>query len=202
MDAERWQRIEALFDAALEQPAAERATWLARAAADGEEAALVAEVARMLAAHDRNGGILDRALAELAAACVDAPAAGNPPDPGGEAPAPPARVDRYELDGEIGRGGMGLVYRAHDTRLDRAVALKLLAGDARDDAARRFLAEARTASALDHPHICTIHDVGETDDGHLFIAMALYEGDTLADRLAAGPLPVDESIAIAGQIAE
>jgi serine/threonine-protein kinase len=107
------------------------------------------------------------------------------------------------VSGEIGRGGMGVVCRAYDPRLRREIALKLLPrAFVHDPVAReRFFTEARAASALDHPHICTIHDIGEVGDGRLYLAMALYAGGTLADRLAAGPLPVRDALEIAKQIA-
>ncbi|MGI9182495.1 MAG: protein kinase domain-containing protein [Longimicrobiaceae bacterium] len=102
-------------------------------------------------------------------------------------------------------GGMGVVYRAEDTRLGRAVALKFLLPQYTLDpsAKQRFLHEARTAGALDHPNLCTIYEVGEAEDGRLFLAMPLYPGETLKARLARdGPLPVSEALAIAQQIAQ
>jgi tetratricopeptide (TPR) repeat protein len=113
------------------------------------------------------------------------------------------RVGRYRIVERIGRGGMGTVYRAHDAALDRNVALKLLPPHLSDDPAsrERFLIEARAVAALDHPNICTIHEVGETEDGRLFLAMARYEGETLKERLAPGPLPVGEAVAHTVQLA-
>ena len=112
-------------------------------------------------------------------------------------------IGHYRIAGLLGRGGMGAVYRARDTRLDREVALKFLdpylAGDA--NAEERLLAEARAAAALDHPNICVIHEIGETSDGHPFIAMALCEGETLKQRIATGAIAPDEAIAIAAQVA-
>ena len=109
----------------------------------------------------------------------------------------------FRIEEAIGHGGMGIVYRAVDTRLDRAVALKFLPPflSADESSQRRFLAEARAASALDHPNICTIHDVGRSPDGHSFIAMALYDGDTLKQKMSDGPLPVDRALGYARQIA-
>jgi CheY-like chemotaxis protein len=97
---------------------------------------------------------------------------------------------------------MGVIYRARDLRLDRQVALKFIAPELRRDseARRRFKHEARAASALDHPNICTIHDIEETDDGRAFIVMAAYEGETLRERIGRGPLPVPEAIDIAAQV--
>lgn len=112
-------------------------------------------------------------------------------------------VSHYRIVGELGSGAMGVVYRAEDMRLGREVALKFLPSElTRDaDARERFKLEARAASGLDHTNICTIYDVDETDDGRMFIAMALYGGETLKARLARGPLSVDEAIDIAAQVA-
>lgn len=103
-----------------------------------------------------------------------------------------ATVRHYELLERLGEGAMGVVYRARDTKLDRLVALKFLPDhvSARSDAAERFRVEARAAARLDHPNICTIHEIGTLENGRSFIAMALYEGDTLSSVLAdRGPLP-------------
>ena len=96
---------------------------------------------------------------------------------------------------------MGVVYLAHDPRLDRHVAIKLLPPDlTRDETAKqRFLQEAKAASALDHPNICTIHEINETPDGQLYLVMAHYEGETLKERIARGPLALDDAIGIAMQ---
>jgi serine/threonine-protein kinase len=113
------------------------------------------------------------------------------------------RLGPYEIVAPLGAGGMGEVYRARDTRLDRPVAIKVLpssfAGDA--EFRERFQREARAISALSHPHICTLHDVGE-HEGSAFLVMEYLEGQTLADRLARGRLQVDEALALGIQIAE
>jgi len=113
------------------------------------------------------------------------------------------RLGAYEIVGALGSGGMGDVYRARDTRLDRTVAIKVLpAALAADPGFReRFEREARTISAINHPHICTLHDVG-THDGVEFLVMEYLEGQTLADRLANGPMKVDEALRVAAQIAD
>jgi len=112
-------------------------------------------------------------------------------------------VPRYQILAPIGIGGMGVVYRAEDTHLGRTVALKFLPPTLTPNprAKARFLNEARAASALDHPNICTIYEVGETAEGQLYLAMAYYEGETLKQRLEHGPLPVAEALQIALQIA-
>jgi len=113
-------------------------------------------------------------------------------------------VSHFRVVEPLGAGGMGVVYRAEDTRLGRAVALKFpLPNSSLDATAKtRFLREARAAAALDHPHLCTIYDVGESEDGRVFLAMALYAGETIKARIARdGPLSVKEALAIAKQIA-
>jgi len=113
-------------------------------------------------------------------------------------------VGNYRLGEKIDEGGMGLVYRAVDTKIGRTVALKFLHPDlARDPKARgRFIQEARAASSLGHPNICTIFQIDETRDGETFLAMAYYEGETLQKRIARGPLALDEALDIAGQVAQ
>jgi serine/threonine-protein kinase len=113
-----------------------------------------------------------------------------------------ARIGRYQILSVIGRGGMGTVYRAEDTVLERQVALKFLPPlSTRLDDEERLLKEARSAAALEHPNVCTIHEIGQTDDGRPFITMALYEGETLKERLERGPLSSEETVSIGVQIA-
>lgn len=113
------------------------------------------------------------------------------------------RLGPYEIQQPLGAGGMGEVYRARDTRLDRSVAIKILAPEiAGDPAARaRFEREARAIAALEHPNICGIHDVGEVEGTH-YLVMPLLEGETLAARLARGPVPLDQALKTAAEIAD
>lgn len=110
---------------------------------------------------------------------------------------------KYEVIEELGRGGMGVVYKAKDTKLKRTVALKFLSPElTRDEEAKeRFIHEAQTASALDHPNICTVHEIDE-DEGQMFIAMAYIEGQSLREKAKAGPLKLNEALDIAIQVAQ
>jgi serine/threonine protein kinase/tetratricopeptide (TPR) repeat protein len=112
-------------------------------------------------------------------------------------------VSHYRILTKLGQGGMGVVFKAQDLRLDRPVALKFLPAHLRADAAasERFVQEARTASALDHPNICTIYEIDETPDGQMFIAMAYYGGEPLNQTIARGPLPILEAVDVAVQVA-
>ena len=113
-------------------------------------------------------------------------------------------ISHYKLLEKLGGGGMGVVYKAEDTKLKRTVAIKFLPPDLiRDDEAKvRFIQEAQAASALEHNNICTIHEVDETEDGQLFIVMTCYEGDTLKKTIEKGPLAIEDAIRIALQIAK
>ena len=118
--------------------------------------------------------------------------------------APGAQLGPYSITAEIGRGGMGIVFLAQDPRLKRQVAIKLLPPDLSRDATakQRFLQEAQAASALDHPNICTIHEINETADGQLYLVMAHYAGETLKERIARGPLALDDAVDIATQVGQ
>ncbi|UCG51056.1 MAG: protein kinase [Candidatus Latescibacterota bacterium] len=113
-------------------------------------------------------------------------------------------ISHYKILEMLGEGGMGVVYRAKDLKLKRIVALKFLpTGLTQDeDAKKRFLREAQGASALQHNNICTIHEIDETPDGRFFMCMDFYRGETLKDKTARGPMPVDEAIGFAIQVAE
>jgi tetratricopeptide (TPR) repeat protein/tRNA A-37 threonylcarbamoyl transferase component Bud32 len=113
-------------------------------------------------------------------------------------------ISHYKITEKLGRGGMGVVYKAIDTKLDRSVALKFIPPELTSDpqAKQRFVHEAKAASALQHNNICTIHEINETDDGCMFIAMDYYEGETLKQKIEDGPIPVEEAIDIIIQVAE
>lgn len=203
MDRLHRDKVQALFDFALAVPATQRDAWLAQEC--GTDTALLAEVRDLLrAAHNE---AYAPGAASSPPAAPPASAAQNPASkPGPEAGAADKgrRIGPYVLEDRIGKGGMGVVYRAFDTRLERRIALKFLPDDlhANKQARDRFIAEARAASRLDHPHICTIYDIGDTDDGRMYMAMPYYGGETLSTRIARGPLPTQVAIDIAIQVAD
>ncbi|HEX2644371.1 MAG TPA: protein kinase [Thermoanaerobaculia bacterium] len=153
------------------------------------------------------------AVSDLEATPTATPTFESSPPPAAE-PAPseqrpePSLIDRsvshYRIVQRLGGGGMGVVYKAEDTLLQRKAALKFLPRRLTLDPGgkERFLQEARTASGLDHPNLCTIYEVGETAEGQLFLAMPLYDGETLRKRLERGPLPVLEAVDLATQMAQ
>ncbi|HLE57225.1 MAG TPA: serine/threonine-protein kinase, partial [Rhodothermia bacterium] len=113
-------------------------------------------------------------------------------------------ISHYQILEKLGEGGMGVVYEARDTKLDRLVALKFLppalAADATDK--ERFIQEARAASSLDHPNVCNVHEIGETAEGQLFIAMTLYDGVPLNKKIEQAPLPIEDALDVAIQVTE
>lgn len=187
MDEITWQKVSKILDTALELPPEEREAWVAEACADNQS--LLTEVETLLAERDSDG------LLETVTSGVR-PVTKSDGDPrSGE-------IGPYEVRQELGRGGMGIVYRAWDPRLGRDVAVKLLPPKLMTDekARLRLLAEARAASALDHPNICTIYDIGKALDGSLYFAMACYEGQTLTERMAGEAIPADEAVKISTAI--
>jgi eukaryotic-like serine/threonine-protein kinase len=199
MTDDRWQRVKALFQAAVERPAGERGAFLA--AATGDDEALRAEVESLLASDAGDVGFLDRfplaATAVLRDPQIGATLAAHASLPIHH------RIGPYEILAPIGSGSMGEVYRARDTNLNRDVALKvlppLLALDA--DRVARFRREARVLAALSHPSIAAIHGLEESE-GIQALVLELVDGPTLADRIARGPLPLAEVLAVGRQIAD
>ena len=192
--------LETLLHSALEREPSARATFLSSACPD---AVMRDDVETLLLAHEQTG-MLDRLSAQvmtplLLSAIRPTPATLAPLSPGAALP----ELDRYVIVGKIGGGGMGIVYRARDARLDRDVALKFLPPhlSADEAAKKRFLVEARAAASLEHPNICTVHEIGETRDGQLYIVMGYYEGETLAARISDGPLALEETLRIALEVA-
>ncbi|HEX3159178.1 MAG TPA: BREX system ATP-binding domain-containing protein, partial [Gemmatimonadaceae bacterium] len=190
---ERWVALEALFQQTLARPPAERRAHLDATCRD---AGVRAEVESLLAAHERRG-MLDELVDEVMTPLLARR------EPVVEPTAAPPMHSRYRMLERLGGGGMGVVYRARDERLGRDVALKFLPPHLSADQAakKRFMMEARAAAALEHPNICTVHEIGDTDDGQLYIVMACYEGETLDRHIARGPLAVDEAIRVTGEIA-
>ena len=113
------------------------------------------------------------------------------------------KLGPYEIQSPLGAGGMGEVYQAHDTRLERTVAIKVLPSNLSADPnlRQRLEREAKAVSKLSHPHICTLHDIGH-QDGVDFLVMEFIEGETLEQRLLKGPLPTDQTIRYGAQIAD
>ncbi|NGP75099.1 protein kinase [Balneolaceae bacterium YR4-1] len=112
-------------------------------------------------------------------------------------------INQYKIISKLGSGGMSIVYKALDTKLDRFVALKFLFPhlSQTEDVKTRFMLEAKTASSLDHPNICPIYDIGETEDDRLYIIMPCYEGKSLREKINEGPIPIDDAVEIAIQAA-
>ena len=211
MTRERWAQVERVLDAVLDREPDEWNAAIAELC--GPDAELRAEVESLVARH----GAAQRFLEVPAPAAIAAGWGGfagdaNSVDPREASPVEETRdsdplvgssVAHYRIVARLGGGGMGIVYRARDTRLERDVALKFLPPHLGLDsrAKSRFMVEARAAAALDHPNICTVHEIGEAGDGRLFIAMACYRGHVLKERIASGPLPPEEAVDVAVGIA-
>lgn len=183
------EKVQMYFEAALAVPAEKRSAFLVELC--GDETALCKEVEALLKA-DLQSKLWDSD--SLLDTVVQRPKTFQSGD----------EIGHYGILEQIGVGGMGVIYKAHDKKLQRHVALKFLPTSMNSDAEtrQRFLAEARSASQLDHPNICVIHDVSETPDGQLYITMPCYEGETLAQRIARGPIPQLQAIDIAMLVAE
>ena len=192
MDPARWQQIECLYHAALARPTGERGPFLVEACAGDE--VLRREVEALLDTPATADGMFARP------ALIDAARLGAEPT---ASVLSGCRLGVYHLHERIGLGGMGDVYRARDTRLGRDVAIKILPREFTGNPERlaRFEREARVLAALNHPNIATIHGVEEADDLRALV-LELVEGETLAERLQRGPVPVVEAITVARQIAE
>ncbi len=191
MEAARWDQLATLFEQAEALAPAQRPAFLDRVC--GADADLRAQLEALLDTSDEAHAYFE----DFAnAVFTDETASATVP--------PMQRVAHYQVIEKLGGGGMGVVYKALDTKLDRFIALKFLPPQfSADEAAKaRFVTEAKAASALDHVNLCTIHEIGETDDGQFFIAMAYYEGQTLKQKIARGPMPLDESLDVAIQIVQ
>ena len=191
MEAERWTKIDRLLDRAMERPPEMRADFLAIACEGDED--LRREVESLLKTQWASEPFLSLPALDLAARCLARDR---------EASLVGRRLGPYQVISVLGVGGMGEVYLAHDERLNRKLALKLLPEQFTRDAARlrRFERESQTASALNHPNIITIYDIGRIEDQH-FIAAEYVEGRTLRELLADGPLEATAVIEIGLQIA-
>lgn len=190
MTPERWQQIKELFHSALEQEPERRSSFLGEACAGDEE--LRAEVKSLIAAHQREGDFFDIATARIGAGVA---ASSRAELNAGQ------RIGSYNIIGTLGEGGMGRVYLAHDIRLGRKVALKLLPAAFTSDVERvqRFEQEARAASALNHPNILTIHEIG-ADGKTYYIATEFVQGVTLRTRLKQDKLSLHEVLELIIQL--
>ncbi len=202
MNPERWAEVQSLFVQMLDLKLEERAKRLGEIADTDLE--LRVELESLLSAHDRADqllGTFERLISqpsfELTAGDDREPSI---PDPHGLIG---RTVSHYEVVEMLGAGGMGVLYRAQDTELGRTVALKFLPPQwsLNPDFNERFRQEARAVAALDHPNVCAIYEVGETEESQLFIAMAHYQGQTVREKISRGPLDVDDALELARQTA-
>jgi eukaryotic-like serine/threonine-protein kinase len=185
-DPGTWQRVREIFEGAVAIPPERRPSFVA--AACGSDVRLREQVDRLLASHDRANTFLEQPAITLAEEQAGIDLAGR-------------RIGPYLVQSRLGAGGMGEVYLAHDTRLKRPVAIKVLPPSVAANAAARtrFDREARAVAALSHPHICTLYDVGH-DGGLDFLVMEYLEGESLGARLSRGPLPISQALQFATQI--
>jgi eukaryotic-like serine/threonine-protein kinase len=192
MTPERWQKVKEIFHAASERTAGEREAFVASACSGDHE--LRRQVESLLVSSEKDGGFIDAPAYEVAAELLA--------DPKSELKRGQT-IGSYEIDSFISRGGMGEVYLAHDRRLGRKVALKILPSTftRNQERLRRFEQEARSASALNHPNIITIYEVLKSESTHL-IATEFVEGVTLRHRVSQSPLELSEALTIAIQVAD
>jgi Tol biopolymer transport system component/predicted Ser/Thr protein kinase len=192
MTPERWHRIKELFESALERPPEERYVFLDHAC-DGDEF-LRKEVESLIASHEQTGSFIDSPAYELGAELLTEDHAEL---------AVGQRIAHYEIVALLGSGGMGEVYLAHDTKLGREIALKLLPVQftTNKDRLRRFEQEAHAASTLSHPNVCVIYEVGETEQGRHYIAMEYVDGVTLRQHMTEARLKLSEVLDVAVQVA-
>jgi serine/threonine protein kinase/tetratricopeptide (TPR) repeat protein len=189
MTPERWQRIKSLLESALEHAPRERAAFLKQACAD--DPLLQIEVESLIASHEHAGDFIESPAFELMAESL-----------GESQSIVGSDLGPYRVTGRLGAGGMGEVYLAEDTRLGRKVALKVLLAHFTidEERVRRFQQEARAASALNHPNILTIYEIGEIRSRH-FMVTELIEGETLRRHLSKAPIKISETLDIVIQIA-
>src|SRR5262245_33324563 len=181
MNAERWHQIDKILQDALERDPADRAVFLDRACAG--DASMPAAVESLIG-HSSSGSLLDSRESARTL-------------PSG------STISHYRITEKIGEGATGVVYKAVDINLERTVALKFLAPDTLLDLKTRirFIREAKAAASVDHPNVCAIHEIDETE-GHTFLALTFVEGQTVRQRMSHRPLKVEEALNIAIQTAE
>ncbi len=209
MTLTQWRQVDQLFHEALERPPELRLDFL-KQACQGDDA-LLRELQSLLSSHEKAGAFIENSPSDIAAQFLAEEEHELLPD---------GKLGQYEIGAEnqvsligrqighyqivtrIGAGGMGEVYRAIDTRLNRTVAIKVLSAQLslRPDLRKRFEREAKAISNLNHPNICTLHDIGQAE-GFDYLVMEYLEGETLAQRLKKGPLPTEQLLKVAIEIA-